>query len=112
MEDEHKVFIQSLDETAWDTVETEWKEPRRGQRVRHNKIFKKVVKQRFGWSDAKRNSACANAKALNTIFTSVDEEQFKFIVTSTSAKKAWYALKVVHEGTSTVRISQSKMLTT
>lgn len=76
------------------------------------KIGEEVVKPRIEWSDVERKSAQVNAKTLNTIFASVDKKQFKLISTYTSSKKAWDILQTLHEGTSSVGISKSHMLTT
>lgn len=45
------------------------------------KIIKDVVKPKAEWSDTEKRASQANAKALNTIFAGVDEEQFKVIST-------------------------------
>lgn len=70
-----------------------------------------VLKPRAEWSDVERKSTQAIAKALNTIFAGVDEEQFKLISTCIFAKKSSDTLQTMHDGTSTVRISKLQMMT-
>lgn len=68
-----RIFIQSLDNTAWDAVENEWIEPIKMVDDTITKIAKEVIKPKTEWSDVERKLTQANAKALNTRFVSVYE---------------------------------------
>ncbi|CAM8900188.1 unnamed protein product [Rhodiola kirilowii] len=52
-----------------------------------------------------------NAKALNAIFSAVDESIFKLILNCESAKEAWDTLSTHFEGTDKVKQSRIQMLT-
>lgn len=96
-----KIFIQSIDDSIWDVVETEWTEPTKKEEDATIKIIKDMVKPRSEWSYAKKKSI--KPIALNNIFVGIDEEKFKLISTCTLTEKAWDTLQVVHEGTSRIR---------
>ncbi|PNY13324.1 gag-protease polyprotein [Trifolium pratense] len=56
-------------------------------------------------------TALGNSKALNALFSGVDQHMFKLIKKCIVAKEAWEILKTTHEGTSKVKISRLQMLT-
>jgi hypothetical protein len=58
------------------------------------------------YTDAEQKAHVSNSKALNAIFTAVDEGQFRMIANCETAKEAWDILQVYHEGTSAVRDSK------
>lgn len=82
------ILIQSLDKTAWDAIETEWKASTKMEEDATIKITKEVVNPRGEWNNVEKKLAQANAKALNTIFAGVDKEKFKLICTCTSVEMA------------------------
>ena len=70
-------FLQSLDEKAWQAVETDWTKP------------KEVPAD---WDDAKIKAANFSSKALNAIFSAVTNEEFKKISSTETVKEAWTIL--------------------
>ncbi|XP_012842820.1 PREDICTED: uncharacterized protein LOC105963014, partial [Erythranthe guttata] len=102
-----KMFIKSIDERAWRAIITGWTPPMiKGE----DKV--EVFKPEADWSDGEILLANYNSRALNAIFSGVDDNQFKLIASCESAKRAWEILQVTYEGTSTVRTSKLQMLAT
>ncbi|XP_012856995.1 PREDICTED: uncharacterized protein LOC105976262 [Erythranthe guttata] len=102
-----KMFIKSIDERAWRAIITGWTPPMvKGE----DKV--EVFKPEADWNDGEILLANYNSRALNAIFSGVDDNQFKLITSCESAKRAWEILQVTYEGTSTVRTSKLQMLAT
>ncbi|XP_012847829.1 PREDICTED: uncharacterized protein LOC105967762 [Erythranthe guttata] len=102
-----KMFIKSIDERAWRAIITGWTPPMvKGE----DKV--EVFKPEADWNDGEILLANYNSRALNAIFSGVDDNQFKLIASCESAKRAWEILQVTYEGTSTVRTSKLQMLAT
>ena len=59
-----RVFLQSLDEKVWQTVEIGWTKPKEAP---------------TDWDDAKIKAENFNSKALNALFSAVTNEEFKKI---------------------------------
>ena len=62
-----RAFLQSLDETVWQTVEIGWTKPKEAS---------------ADWNDAKIKAANFNSRALNALFSTVTNEEFKKLITS------------------------------
>ena len=69
--------MQSLDEKVWQAVKIGW-----------TKLKEALV----NWDDAKIKAANFNSKALNTLFSAVNNEEFKKISSTEIAKEAWAIL--------------------
>ena len=63
----------------------------------------KTLKLKTKWTATEKNLSKFNAKALDTIFSSIDGKQFELIQGCESAKEAWDILQNVFEGTANVR---------
>ena len=63
------------------------------------------------WTDAKKEVASFNSKAMNAIFNVVSIEEFKRISNVKIAHTTWNILQVVHEGTKAVKINKLQQLT-
>ena len=72
-----RAFLQSLDEKVWQTVEIGWTKP------------KEVP---ANWYEDKIKAANFNSKALNSLFSTVTNEEFKKISSIEIDKKAWTIL--------------------
>ena len=72
-----KTFLQSLDEKVWQVVEISWT---------------KSKEVSADWDDAKIKAANFNSKALNALFNSVTNEEFKKISSTETTKEAWTIL--------------------
>ena len=72
-----KVFLQSLDENAWQAMEIGWTKPKEAS---------------ADWDDAKIKAANFNSRALNALFNAVKNEEFKKISSTEIAKEAWTIL--------------------
>lgn len=57
-------------------------------RLRNPITLTSDIKPRYDWFLEEKKSSLANAKALNTIFSGIDQEQFKLISKYEIAKKA------------------------
>ena len=68
-----RVFLQSLDEKAWQAVEIGWTKP------------KEVP---TNWDDAKIKAANFNSRALNALFNAVTNEEFKKISSTETTMEA------------------------
>ncbi|CAM8910641.1 unnamed protein product [Rhodiola kirilowii] len=88
-----KVFLKSLDEKAWRAVLVGWTEP-----TMANPEGVTVPKREALWTDADEKAAAGNSKALNAIFSGVDENVFKLITECEVAKEAWDILRIAYEG--------------
>ena len=58
------------------------------------------------WDDTKIKAANFNSRALNALFSTVINEEFKKISSIDSAKEAWTILQNTYEGTITVKNSK------
>ena len=72
-----RVFLQSLDEKVWQTVEIGWTKPKEAP---------------TDWDDAKIKAENFNSKALNALFSAVTNEEFKKISSTKTAKEVWTVL--------------------
>ena len=86
-----KAFLKSLDERVWKFVEIGWERP--AKPVAH-------------WSDAQKETASFNNKAMNKIFNAVSIEEFKKISNVEIAHTAWNIQQNVHEGTKVIKINK------
>ena len=72
-----RVFLQSLDEKVWQAVEIGWTKPKEAP---------------ANWDDAKIKTTNFNSRALNALFNTVTNEEFKKISSTETAKEAWTIL--------------------
>ena len=92
-----RVFLQSLDKKVWQVVEIGWTKP------------KEVL---ANWDEAKFKAANFNSRALNALFSTITNEEFKKISSTETAKEAWTILQTTYEGTKAVKDSKLQRLTT
>ncbi|CAM8934137.1 unnamed protein product [Rhodiola kirilowii] len=102
-----KVFLKSLDEKAWRDVLVGWTQP-----MMANPEGVVVPKPEALWTDVDEKAATGNSKAMNAIFSRVDENVFKLIANWEVAKEAWDTIRTAYEGTNKVRNSRMQMVTT
>ncbi|CAM8997835.1 unnamed protein product [Rhodiola kirilowii] len=100
-------FLKSLDEKAWMTVQRGWTEP-----MMNNLTGEPVLKPETLWSEEENKASIGNAKAMNAIFSAVDENVMKLIINCEVAKEAWDILQIAFEGTDKVRNSRMQAVTT
>ena len=89
--------MQSLDEKVWQAIEIGWT---------------KLKEALADWDDAKIKATNFNNRALNALFRSVTNEEFKKISSTKTAKEAWTILQTTYEGTKAVKDSKFQRLTT
>ena len=92
-----RVFLQSLDEKVWQAVEIGQTKPK---------------EMPVDWDDTKIKATNFNSRALNTLFSSIMNEEFKKISSTKTAKEAWAILQTAYEGTKVVKDSKLQRLTT
>ena len=92
-----KVFLKSIDERIWNSVEYGWEKPTT------------FVSE---WSTSQKEAAAFNNRAINTIFNAVSMEEFKMISNVEIAHTAQNILQTVHKGTKVVNINKLQQLTT
>ena len=91
-------IIRGIDEDAWTAVEQGWSAP---TMIMDDKSKEPLPKER--WTDSDKAASKFNSKALTTIFSAVDLDQFKIIQGCESAKEAWDTLINHFEGNTSVR---------
>ena len=64
------------------------------------------------WDEAKIKVANFNSRALNALFSTITNEEFKKISSTETAKEAWTILQITYEGTKAVKDSKLQRLTT
>ena len=89
-------FLQSLDEKVQQAVEINW-----------TKLKEALADQ----DDAKIKAANFNSRALNALFSTVTNEEFKKISSIETAKEAWTILQTTYERTKAVKDSKLQRLT-
>ena len=92
-----RAFFQSLDEKVWLAVEIGWK---------------KLEEPLATWDDTKIKTTKFNIRALNALFSSMNNEEFKKISSIANAKEAWTILQNTYLGTKAVKNSKLQRLTT
>ena len=63
------------------------------------------------WDEAKIKVVNFNSRALNALFSTVTNEEFKKISSTETAKEAWTILQTTYKGTKAVKDSKLQMLT-
>ncbi|CAM8982516.1 unnamed protein product [Rhodiola kirilowii] len=101
-----KSFLKSLDERAWKAVLTGWTKP-----TMENLIGEAVPKPEALWTEAEDKVSMGNSKAMNAIFSGVDENVMKLIINCEVAKEAWDILQMAYEGTDKVHNSRMQIVT-
>ncbi|CAM8943793.1 unnamed protein product [Rhodiola kirilowii] len=101
-----KAFLKSQDESVWEVVEQGWTHP-----VATEEEGKVTPLAKGEWTEAHRKVEAANSKAMNAIFSGVDEKNFMMISTCEVAKKVWDILQTAHEGTTKVKVSTMETVT-
>ena len=86
-----KVFLKSIDEKVWNSVEYGWKKP---------------TTSVSEWQTSQKEIIAFNSKAMNVIFNVVSIEEFKRISDVEVAHTIWNILQTVHEGTKTIKINK------
>ena len=89
-----KVFLKSIDERVWNSVECGWEKPTT------------AVSE---WQTSQKEAAAFNSKAMNAIFNAISMEEFKRISNVEVTHTAWNILQTVHEGTKTVKINKLQL---
>ena len=92
-----RAFLQSLDEKVWLAIEVRWTKP---------------TDPLASWDDDKIKAANFNSRALNALFSSMTNEEFKKISYNESANEAWTILQNTYEGIKALKDSKLQRLTT
>ncbi|CAM8937397.1 unnamed protein product [Rhodiola kirilowii] len=100
-------FLKSLDEKAWKAVLKGWTEP-----IMNNLTGEPIAKLEALWTEEEDKASMGNSKAMNAIFSAVDENVMKLIINCEVAKEAWDILQTAFEGTDKVRNSRMQAVTT
>ena len=90
-----RVFLQSLNEKVWQAMEIRWTKPKEAPTAQ---------------DDAKIKATNFNNKALNALFSSVTNEEFKKISFTETANEAWIILQTTYERTKAVKDSKFQRL--
>jgi len=55
------------------------------------------------WSEEQKKSINLDVKAMNTLFSTLNKEEFNRVSMTTSVHQIWQILHVTHEGTNKVK---------
>lgn len=100
-------IIRGQGEDAWTVVEDGWESP-----SLLTEVGIRIPKPKDRWTDEEKSLSKFNARAMSSIFGSVDEDEFKLIQGCKSAKQAWDILQQSHEGTTCVKRTTLDQLAT
>ena len=89
--------MQSLDEKVWQAIKIGWTKPKEAP---------------ADWDEAKIKAANFNSRALNALFSTVTNEEFKKISSTETTKEACTILQTTYEGTKAIKYSKLQRLTT
>ncbi|CAM8998042.1 unnamed protein product [Rhodiola kirilowii] len=78
----------------------------------NNLTGESVSKPEALWTEEEDKASMENSKAMNAIFSAVDENVMKLIINCEVAKEAWDILQTAFEGTDKVRNSRMQAVTT
>ena len=92
-----RAFLQSLDEKVRQAVKIGWT---------------KSKEALADWDEAKIKVTNFNSRALNVLFSAVNNEEFKKMSSTKTAKGAWTILQTTYEGTKAIKDSKLQRLTT
>ena len=92
-----RAFLQSLDKKVWQAVKIGWT---------------KSKEALADWDEAKIKVTNFNSRALNVLFSAVNNEEFKKMSSTETAKGAWTILQTTYEGTKAIKDSKLQRLTT
>ncbi|XP_073139062.1 uncharacterized protein [Henckelia pumila] len=98
------MYIQSIEFRAWQRVLDGWTPPMRDDDVPR-------PKPRSQWTAEENTAAIYNAKSLNAMFVSVDMDMFNLIGTCTCARDAWEKLQTHCEGSTSVKKTRMRLIT-
>ncbi|XP_051127607.1 uncharacterized protein LOC127249059 [Andrographis paniculata] len=99
-----EAYLLTLGDETWEAVELGWTPPTKvvpGETQNDPPTI--ILKSKNEWTPEEKIAAGGNAKAVNAIFASVDEVQFRVISNCKKAKDAWRALENAFEGTAEVK---------
>ncbi|KAG7563991.1 Zinc finger CCHC-type superfamily [Arabidopsis suecica] len=100
-------LIRGQGEDAWTAVEDGWEAP-----FSTTEAGLKVKKPKANWTDAEKSLSKFNARAMNTIYSCLDDNEFNLVQGSESAKQIWDILQKSHEGNTSVKHTRLDQLAT
>ncbi|KAG7599123.1 Zinc finger CCHC-type superfamily [Arabidopsis suecica] len=100
-------LIRGQGEDAWTAVEDGWEPP-----FSTTKEGLKVKKPKANWTDAEKNLSKFNARAMNAIYSCLDDDEFNLVQGSENAKQMWDILQKTHEGNTGVKRTRLDQLAT
>ncbi|XP_073132808.1 uncharacterized protein [Henckelia pumila] len=98
------MYIQFIESRAWQRVLDGWIPPMRDDDI-------PGPKPRSQWTTDENTAAIYNAKDLNAMFISVDMNMFNLIGTCTCARDAWEKLQTHCEGSTSVKKTRMRLIT-
>ncbi|KAG7533536.1 Zinc finger CCHC-type superfamily [Arabidopsis thaliana x Arabidopsis arenosa] len=100
-------LIRGQGEDAWTAVEDGWEPP-----FSTTEAGLKVKKPKANWTDAEKELSKFNARAMNAIYSCLDDDEFKLVQGSENAKQMWDILQKTHEGNTGVKRTRLDQLAT
>ena len=92
-----RAFLQSLNEKVWQAMEIGWTKPKEAP---------------ANWDDANIKATNFNSRALNALFSTITNKEFKKISFTETAKEAWTIIQTTYEVTKAVKDLKLQRLTT
>ncbi|KAG7540628.1 Zinc finger CCHC-type [Arabidopsis thaliana x Arabidopsis arenosa] len=100
-------LIRGQGEDAWTAVDDGWEPP-----FSTTEDGLKVKKPKANWTDAEKNLSKFNARAMNAIYSCLDDDEFNLVQGSENAKQMWDILQKTHEGNTGVKRTRLDQLAT
>ena len=85
------IYLQQIDYDIWNIVEEGYETL---MIIKENKV---VVKDRKDWDENDKRKFSTNAKVMNTLFCSLDKNEFNKISTCKTVQSIWKTLEITYE---------------
>jgi len=106
-----QVFLESQSLDVWNIVEEGYVLPTTLEKDSEGIVTSIKFKPKSAWTQGEKDKANLNAKAKNSLYCALSQEEFNRVVNCNSAKEVWETLETTHEGTDQVKIAKIQMLT-
>ena len=106
-----QVFLESQSLDVWNIIEEGYHPPTITEQDSEGYVISIKLKPKKEWTQGEKDRANLNAKAKNSLYCALSQEEFNRVVNCNTAKEVWDTLETTHEGTNQVKIAKIQMLT-
>ena len=107
-----QVFLESQNLDVWNIVEDGYHPPTTTEKDSEGNVISIKFKPKNTWTQGEKDRANLNAKAKNSLYCALSQEEFNRVVNCNTAKEIWDTLETTHEGTNQVKVAKIQMLST